>query len=161
MEKKHIITAVGAVFMILFFAISVAAITTSQNPDTTKNSNVPQSSQPTTIENGKQLVRVSMIGSTYFPNPISLTVGMPAVLEVDTSSVTGCYRSISIPAFRVSKTVSPSNNKIEFTPDRTGTFPFSCYMGMGKGQIVVGDGAALPTNNNLTEKDVTEKIACE
>ena len=160
MKKKHALSVIGAVFMISFFILAAHAVVTNGSQSVNYKP-VPQAASGVTLQDGKQVVKLYMKGSTYFPNPISLKKDVPAVLEVDTNSITGCFRSIQIPAFGIRKTVSPSNNKIEFTPNKVGTFAFSCYMNMGKCQIAVGDGAVLPVNPNLTVQDVTQTIICE
>lgn len=157
MKKKHIISIIGALFMISFFVLAAHAVMTTQSV----SAPTAQAVSGVTIQDGKQVVRLYMKGSTYFPNPISLKKDVPVVLEVDMNSIVGCFRSIQIPAFGIRKITSPGNNKIEFTPNKVGTFAFSCFMNMGKGQIVVGDGAVLPTNANLTVQDVTQKVSCD
>lgn len=49
----------------------------------------------------------------------------------------GCSKSIVIPEFNIIKTVSTSDNLVEFTPTKSGTFQFSCSMGTYRGQIIV------------------------
>ena len=89
------------------------------------------------VNNGVQEVQLTVQGGNYYPNPIRVKKGIPVRIVADLSTVVGCSRSIVIPDFGVSKTVSAGDNAIEFTPDKSGTFAFSCSMGMYRGTIVV------------------------
>lgn len=85
-----------------------------------------------------QVVKLSVLGGNYVLSPSSLKKGVPVRLEAD-SSVSGCARSIVISAFNVRKTVSASNNVIEFVPDKAGTFNIACSMNMYRGTFNVLD----------------------
>jgi copper chaperone CopZ len=89
------------------------------------------------IVNGVQTVRLSVQGTTYYPSPIRVKVGIPVQLVADIANMSGCSKSIVIPEFGISKTVSASDNIIQFTPTKSGTFKFSCAMNMYQGQIIV------------------------
>jgi uncharacterized protein len=89
------------------------------------------------VNSGVQEVSLSVQGGTYYPNPVRVKKGIPVRLVADMGTVTGCSRSIVIPDFGVSKVVRTGDNAIEFTPDKSGTFAFSCSMGMYRGTLVV------------------------
>jgi copper chaperone CopZ len=90
-----------------------------------------------TVANGVQMVQLSVQGSNYYPNPIRVKRGIPVQLVADINDMPGCSKSIVIPEFGVKKIVSATDNVIEFTPDKSGTFNFSCSMNMYRGQIIV------------------------
>lgn len=102
------------------------------------------------VKNGVQEVTLAVEGSTYSPNPIRVTKGIPVKLVADLSSVRGCASSIVIPEFGVRKVVRQGDNTIEFTPGKSGTFQFSCSMGMYRGTIVVeeADGSVAAFTGN-------------
>jgi len=84
-----------------------------------------------------QLVQLTMKDYNYYPNTINLKYNVPAKIIVDTNKVKGCLQSIVIPDFGIRKFVRANDNIISFTPNKKGTFSFSCSMGMGFGKIVV------------------------
>ena len=84
-----------------------------------------------------QVVELSMQNYNYYPQTINLKYNVPAKIVVDTKSVVGCLRSIVIPDFKVRKLITEKDNVIRFTPDKKGTFSYSCSMGMGFGRIIV------------------------
>jgi len=88
---------------------------------------------------GVQEVTLSVQGGVYYPNPIVVRKGVPVRLVADIGSMPGCSKSIIIPEFGVQKTVTSSDNTIEFTRTQSGLFGFSCSMNMYRGSIVVQD----------------------
>lgn len=104
-----------------------------------------QLSPPPTVKNGVQEVTLSVQGGSYMPNPIRVKKGMPVRLVADIGAMPGCSKSVVIPEFGIRKVVRAGDNLIEFTPDKSGTFDFSCSMGMYRGKIVVeeADGSVV------------------
>ncbi|MEK6933155.1 MAG: cupredoxin domain-containing protein [Nanoarchaeota archaeon] len=90
------------------------------------------------VNNGEeQVVDLTVKDYNYYPPIINLKYNIPAKIIVDTDKVKGCLQSIVIPDFKVRKFVTSKDNVISFTPNKKGTFSFSCSMGMGFGKIVV------------------------
>ncbi len=128
--------------------LTSASISPGAQPANTNWQSTSTGSQPTntggqpaaqfaTSASGAQEVQLTVRGGNYMPNPIRVKKGIPVKLIADISSVRGCASSIVIPEFGVSKFVRAADNVIEFTPTKSGTFKFSCSMGMYRGTIVV------------------------
>ena len=83
-----------------------------------------------------QKVVLSMKDLNYYPNEIRVKAGQPVSISLD-ESITGCLRSFTIKELGVSKYVRTSQETIDFTPTKKGTFRFACVMGMGYGKIIV------------------------
>lgn len=91
------------------------------------------------VEDGVQVVDVTVGQMGYEPKQITLEAGVPARL-VFTRHIEGeCPSQVQIPAFDVATTDLPMDEPvaIEFTPDESGNFTFACGMGMMKGTLVV------------------------
>jgi len=89
------------------------------------------------VVNGEvQKVALSEKNLNYFPNEIRVKAGQPVSISLD-NTVTGCLRSFTIKELGVSKLVRTSQETIDFTPTKKGTFGFACIMGMGYGKIIV------------------------
>jgi len=157
LNKNRMLTFEGIAFIVVVFSLASYAMVVS-GAQNTNYGNAPTGNAVKNyaldVQGGKQTVKLTMQGSTYNPDPVKLKKGVPAVLDVDTNSVRGCYRGIQIPAFNVRKIVTESDNKIEFTPDKAGTFGFSCFMGMGQGQIVVEDETGNVPSLNTVAQDI-------
>lgn len=61
------------------------------------------------------------------------------IINVDEENINGCNNVIIIPKYKIEKQIQPGENIIEFTPENTGTIPYSCWMGMIRSKITVVD----------------------
>ena len=75
---------------------------------------------------------------TYDPNYLVVKRGTPVRIHFSADGYAGCGRQVVFPEFNV-KQLAPSKGEalIEFTPQRTGKFPFNCPMRMIRGTIEV------------------------
>ena len=64
---------------------------------------------------------------------------MKWVIQAQKSDINGCNNEIVIPEFNTRKKLQAGDNIIEFTPADTGTFAYSCWMGMIRSKITVVD----------------------
>ena len=85
---------------------------------------------------------VQLIESTLMPRQyptITVQAGTPVrwTIEAPARSINGCNEIMFIPEYELVHEFTEGENVIEFTPQRTGTFPYSCWMGMIRGSIVV------------------------
>ena len=63
--------------------------------------------------------------------PVEWTIVVPE------GKLNGCNGEITVPAFDLSVRLHEGENIVAFTPDETGTIPYSCWMGMIKSSINV------------------------
>ncbi|HLT45967.1 MAG TPA: cupredoxin domain-containing protein [Rubricoccaceae bacterium] len=92
------------------------------------------------MEGGVQVVEIAVGPTGYAPASIALRAGVPARL-VFTRTVEGdCAEQVESPALGIPKTDLPLNepHAVEFTPTESGTFGFTCGMGMMEGTVLVG-----------------------
>ncbi|HIH37771.1 cupredoxin domain-containing protein [Candidatus Woesearchaeota archaeon] len=131
---------IGAIVIVLLVGIATMTTYTSA----VKQKDVAQPLLKTApAPNGMQEVTLSYSKYGYVMTPSTLQPGVPVRMTVDTNTVTGCMRSVTIPSFGVRKSVSPGDNIIEFIPDKSGTFQVVCSMGMGRGSFTVANGAGV------------------
>ncbi|MDR1620794.1 MAG: hypothetical protein LBS00_00295, partial [Synergistaceae bacterium] len=93
---------------------------------------------PAQVEDGVQLVRTELKSGRYAP--IKVQVGIPVrwTIHAEPGTINGCNNRIVIPEYgRLQKKLELGDNIVEFTPTRTGTFTYSCWMGMIRGRITV------------------------
>ena len=95
------------------------------------------SSTPLQASGDIQEVTLSWGKLNYNPEVIEVEKGKPVRIIADTARLQGCFRSFQIPELGVSKSFTETDNALEFTPEKAGTFTFSCSMGMGNGKLVV------------------------
>jgi len=72
---------------------------------------------------------------------IVVQAGVPVKwnLKADADVLNSCNNALVIPEYGIEKNLQPGDNIIEFTPDKSGAVPYSCWMGMIRAQINVVD----------------------
>lgn len=90
------------------------------------------------IPEGDMQVVKSTLTTRKYP-AIQVTAGVPVRWEIEApaGSITGCNNSFSVPDLNIEHVFHEGTNIIEFTPKKTGTFPYSCWMGMIRSTITV------------------------
>lgn len=89
------------------------------------------------VENGEQVVTAEVSPGSY--TPIVLKKGIPAKINfhaVD-GAINGCNGAIVIQDFGVQKELATGDNWVTFTPEDSGTYGYSCWMGMVRSTIEV------------------------
>ena len=88
-------------------------------------------------DRGVQESAVTVLGG-YDPAVIKVKLGRPVRLTFDRQETSSCSEEIVFPDFGIRKFL-PAYQKtsIEFTPDKTGTFEFTCGMSMLRGKLIV------------------------
>jgi len=102
------------------------------------------------VNNGVQLITTQLTSGNY--EPITVQAGIPVkwTIHAAEGTVNGCNSKLHIPEYNVEKTLAVGDNVIEFTPGKSGTVPYSCWMGMIRSQINVVDDAAVKTGASDT-----------
>lgn len=73
----------------------------------------------------------------YSPSTVRVRAGEPVRIRFDRQEQSGCSREIVIPDFGIRREFPAFEaTTVEFTPDRPGTYEFTCGMNMLRGQIV-------------------------
>jgi hypothetical protein len=85
-----------------------------------------------------QTAKVILSEQGYQPDGLNLKPGIPARIEFVRQVETTCGTEIVIPEYNIKRKL-PLNKPVfvEFTPDKTGEFAFTCGMNMLRGKIIV------------------------
>lgn len=76
----------------------------------------------------------------YDPAEVRVRRGVPVRLVFDRQEASGCSEEVVIPEFGVRKFLpAHRRTEVDVTPQESGTFEFTCGMGMLRGRIVVED----------------------
>lgn len=100
--------------------------------------------------NAAPAAEVQIVNSTLSPGrypSITVQAGTPVkwIIDAPKGSINGCNYQMIIPAYGITHTFQEGENIIEFTPTDTGTFQYTCWMGMIRGSILVTDGSPSET----------------
>ena len=96
-----------------------------------------ESSAQAQIEDGVQVITTQITNGRY--QPIVVEVGTPVRwnIEATASDINGCNNRMIIREYGIEKRLIEGDNIVEFTPTETGTFTYSCWMGMIRSTIYV------------------------
>lgn len=132
--RKSLKIAYGVLLIaILSIALALAGVAAEGQPDDVQNVEVK-------------------VGVFSYP-VITVEVDKPVRINfnVDATDLNSCNNEIIIPEWNIQKKLSEGDNFVEFTPTKTGTFGYSCWMNMIQSSITViaqgsGEtGAAAPS----------------
>ena len=114
-----------------------AAIQDTASPDP-----APQDGAPEDV----QKVRTSLSPFSY--EPITVTAGIPVEWTIDApeGSINGCNYMMVVPELNIGYEFTTGETVIRFTPDKAGTYPYSCWMGMIASTITVLEPGAAADN---------------
>ncbi len=101
------------------------------------------------IENGVQVVSIDLKPNSFAPIVVQKGIPVKFIINAKAENLNGCNDAVLIPAYNVEKGLAPGENVIEFTPDKTGTIPYSCWMGMIGSSIEVVDDLGQVTPEDL------------
>jgi sulfite exporter TauE/SafE/copper chaperone CopZ/plastocyanin domain-containing protein len=89
------------------------------------------------IENGVQVVNSTLSPGRY--PAITVQQGIPVKWTINApgGSINGCNNRLIIREYGIEHRFVPGENVIEFTPEKTGKFSYSCWMGMIRSSITV------------------------
>lgn len=86
---------------------------------------------------GVQEVTVRVLGG-YEPAEVRVKRGAPVRLVFDRQETNGCSEEVVFPDFGVRKFLPPHRKTtVELTPERAGTYEFTCGMSMLRGRLTV------------------------
>ena len=88
---------------------------------------------------GVQEVTIGVRGG-YDPADVRVRKGVPVRLIFDRLETSGCSEEVVLPDFGI-KRFLPAHQKtaVEFTPEKAGTYEFTCGMSMLRGRLTVED----------------------
>lgn len=91
------------------------------------------------LQDGVQVVEAQLKSSGYPSIAVQKGVPVQFNLTADDATINGCNETVELSAYGVEKRLQAGDNIIEFTPDKTGTITYTCWMGMIRGSIAVVD----------------------
>jgi sulfite exporter TauE/SafE/copper chaperone CopZ len=103
------------------------------------------------IDGDYQVIEFDLSYSGYKDIVVQKGIPVKIIINATNDNLTGCNNGIKMNSFNVTKDLEVGKNVIEFTPNETGTFTYTCWMGMLKNNIVVVDDPTLFKGDNNNE----------
>jgi sulfite exporter TauE/SafE/copper chaperone CopZ len=109
------------------------------------------------IVDGKQIVNSTLTGYGY--PAIVVQQGVPVEWHINAGqgSITGCNDRMVIREYGIQHRFNTGDNVISFTPDKTGRFTYSCWMGMIRSTITVVPEGAIVAKGADADSDASQK----
>jgi len=142
---KKVMT-VGAVFVVVLglsmFSQGWSLAGFIDLPFISGTSNNEGSESSVIVKDGVQVINSTLSPGSY-PS-ITVQAGMPVkwVIDAPKGSINGCNYKLYINEYGIEHQFKSGENIIEFTPTKSGTFNYSCWMGMIRGTIAVTEANA-------------------
>lgn len=112
----------------------------------------------TVTEEGIQVINSTLSPGTY-PD-ITVQAGIPVkwMIDAPSGSINGCNYKMLLSQYGIEYSFSEGENIIEFTPEETGSYDYTCWMGMIHGTIHVidGDGTGTDGATQFNENEVEQ-----
>ena len=89
------------------------------------------------MENGVQVVESQLASGKYHSIKVKKDVPVRWIINAPDGSINGCNYKIYINSYGIEHTFQKGENIIEFTPTKSESIGYSCWMGMIKGNINV------------------------
>jgi sulfite exporter TauE/SafE/plastocyanin domain-containing protein len=95
------------------------------------------------VENNEQIVNSTLLPGRYPAITVQQGVPVKWIINAAQGSINGCNNRMFIREYNIEHRFSPGENIIAFTPEKTGRFSYSCWMGMIRSSItVIAEGSS-------------------
>lgn len=98
----------------------------------------------TRIVNGSQIVTTTISASSYFPIAVQRGIPVRWTIRAKAKDLNSCNERIVASDLGIEATLVPGKILVEFTPDRTGVFAYTCWMDMITSTILVVEDLSKP-----------------
>lgn len=143
-KKRGVMFSVAAGFLLLLFAVfninsQLNALGFSSLSDLSGKNTGEENKVIAKPVSGVQVIKMDAYSTGYKPNNFTVKAGVPVRWEITDKGTSGCTNAViarglfknQVPLYKGKTSV------VEFTPQKAGTYKFSCWMGMIQGTIVV------------------------
>jgi copper ion binding protein len=103
-----------------------------------------------------QEVSTTVESGEYHPFVVQAGIPVRWTIAVKAEDLNGCNNPLTIPSYGIKKQLVAGKNVIEFTPERTGTITYTCWMGMISSRITVVPDLAKLTAADLKGLDAKQ-----
>lgn len=86
---------------------------------------------------GTQVVNIQVLGG-YDPSTVRVRPGLPVRLVFERRESAGCSEEVVLPDLGIRRFLPPfERTTVELTPQKPGSYEFTCGMGMLRGRLIV------------------------
>lgn len=138
-KEKILINKVASILILILSIVMLNRGLLSLNIDITKPFTNYSEFTSSKLKDNYQIVEFNLNYNKY--EDIILQKGVPVkmIIHVKSKYLTGCNNEIILSDFNIIKKLNVGDNIIEFTPEKTGDYTYTCWMNMIKNNIKVID----------------------
>lgn len=138
-KEKILINKVASILILILSIVMLNRGLLSLNIDITKTFTNYSEFTSSKLKDNYQIVEFNLNYNKY--EDIILQKGVPVkmIIHVKSKYLTGCNNEIILRDFNIIKKLNVGDNIIEFTPEKTGDYTYTCWMNMIKNNIKVID----------------------
>lgn len=106
------------------------------------------------LEDGYQVIRMEVNRYGWEPDKFVLKKDVPVKWIIDGKEINGCNNAIQVPKLdNLHFDIKKGEQIVEFTPNKEGIIPWSCWMGMIPGMFIVKEDIDL-SNTEAVQKEL-------
>ena len=138
-KGKIIVNKVASVLILILSIVMLNRGLLALGIDISKSFNDYSSYVSSKIEGDYQVVEFDLEYNNYEDIIVQKGIPVKMIIHVDKKYLTGCNSELELKDFNKKVKLEVGDNVIEFTPENTGIYTYTCWMNMIKNNIKVGD----------------------
>lgn len=138
-KRKILLNNIASILIMLLSLVMVNRGLLALNIDIFKNFKGYGDYTPAVLVGEKQVVEFDLSYNNYQDIIVQEGIPVQMIIHVDKKYLTGCNDELSIKELKITKRLEVGDNIIEFTPTKTGTYTYSCWMDMIRNNIKIID----------------------
>ena len=138
-KKKIIVNKVASVLILILSIVMLNRGLVTLRIDISKIFHNYDEFTSATIEGNYQVVEFNLEYNDYEDIIVQKGIPVKMIIHVDKKYLTGCNSELELKDFNKKVKLEEGDNVIEFTPENTGTYIYTCWMNMIKNNIKVID----------------------
>ena len=100
--------------------------------------------------NGFQVINMDVDRYGWATDKFILKKGVPVRWIINGKEINYCNNAISVPQLGLNFSIKPGKQVIQFTPEKEGLIPWSCWMGMIPGTFIVKNDINLANSDTIS-----------
>ena len=138
-DKRIIINKVASTLILILSIVMLNRGLLTLNVDLTKVFKNYDNFTKSTLVDDYQVIEFNLDYNNYEDIILQKGIKTKLIIHADEKHLNGCNSEINFKDFNINKKLEVGDNIIEFTPDKTGTFNYTCWMEMINNNIKVID----------------------
>lgn len=124
---------------VCFAIVAIGAVAFSRGSGIAVEKDVVNAKHENVVD-GVQIVNSTLGYGDYPTITVQKDIPVRWTIHAPEGTLNGCNYRMILREYGIMKTLDYGDNVIEFTPEQSGTIPYSCWMGMVQGTIIVNEG---------------------